>query len=306
MNAPVQAVNQAGIHAANVTVRYGRKKAVDDVTLTVAPGSVYALLGRNGSGKSSLVRCLLGQLRPQQGHAELFGDDVWRHRTRLMERVGVVPEDPDAPPESRVKDLGWFSSKLYSRWQQSAFTRRIDRFGIAPAARFGDLSKGQKKQVSLALALATSPEILILDDPTLGLDVVARKSLFEEVLGDMADRGITVLITTHDLAPVESIAERVGILQNGRLVLDEEVETLKSRFRRIRFTSQPMALEQANLVAATVQQWGTGTEAVISNYDDVAFARLRGETQLPVAEVVPMSLEEIFIAVAGEQPGATS
>ncbi len=306
MSEPVKTASQAGIHAANITVRYGSRKAVDGVTLTVAPGSVYALLGRNGSGKSSLVRCLLGQLRPQEGRAELFGDDVWRHRARLMERVGVVPEDPDAPPETRVKDLAWFSSKLYSRWQESAFMRRIDRFGIAPAARFGDLSKGQKKQVSLALALATSPEILILDDPTLGLDVVARKSLFEEVLGDMADRGITVLVTTHDLAPVESIAERTGILLNGRLVLDEDMETLKARFRRIRFTSQPMALEQANLVAATVRQWGTGTEAVISNYDDVHFARLRGETQLPIAEVVPMSLEEIFIAVAGETPGATS
>lgn len=310
MNEPVKTGIQAGIQASietrNVTIRYGRKTAVDDVTMTVAPGSVYALLGRNGSGKSSLVRCLLGQLRPQKGSAQLFGDDVWRYRARLMERIGVVPEDPDAPPEARVRDLGWFSSKLYSRWQQSAFDRRITRFGIAPAARFGELSKGQKKQVSLALALATSPEILILDDPTLGLDVVARKSLFEEVLGDMADRGITVLITTHDLAPVESIAERTGILQNGRLVLDEDVETLKGRFRRIRFASQPMALEQANLVAATVRQWGTGTEAVISNYDDVTFARLRGETQLPVAEVAPMSLEEIFIAVAGEQPGATS
>jgi ABC-2 type transport system ATP-binding protein len=297
---------QSAVQAANLTVRYGRKTAVDDVSLTVAPGSVYALLGRNGSGKSSLVRCLLGQLRPDRGHAEIFGEDVWKHRTRLMERVGVVPEDPDAPPESRVRDLAWFSSRLYSRWTQSAFDRRIQRFGIAPAARFGELSKGQKKQVSLALALATAPEILILDDPTLGLDVVARKSLFEEVLGDMADRGITVLVTTHDLAPVESIADRTGILQDGRLVLDEEVETLKARFRRIRFASQPMALAQANLVTATVRQWGTGTEAVISNYDDVAFARLRGESQLPVAEVSPMSLEEIFIAVAGEQPGVTS
>jgi ABC-2 type transport system ATP-binding protein len=294
------------IQTTNVTVRYGTKTAVDGVTLSVPSGSVYALLGRNGSGKSSLVRCLLGQLRPDRGHAEIFGEDVWKHRTRLMERVGVVPEDPDAPPESRVRDLAWFSSRLYSRWTQSAFDRRIQRFGIAPAARFGELSKGQKKQVSLALALATAPEILILDDPTLGLDVVARKSLFEEVLGDMADRGITVLITTHDLAPVESIADRTGILQDGRLVLDEEVETLKARFRRIRFASQPMALAQANLVTATVRQWGTGTEAVISNYDDVAFARLRGESQLPVAEVSPMSLEEIFIAVAGEQPGVTS
>ncbi|HYC58718.1 MAG TPA: ABC transporter ATP-binding protein [Thermoanaerobaculia bacterium] len=296
----------ATIEAADLTIRYGKKKAVDEVTLNVGSGTVYALLGRNGSGKSSLVRCVLGQLRAAAGHVSLFGEDVWKHRARLMERVGVVPEDPDAPPESRVRDLAWFSSCIYSRWDKIAFDRRMQRFAIDTASRFGELSKGQKKQVSLALALATSPEILVLDDPTLGLDVVARKSLFEEVLGDMADRGITVLVTTHDLGPVEAIADRVGMLDRGRLVLDEEVETLKARFRRIRFANPPMALAQANFEAATVRQWGTGTEAVVSNYDDVAFARLRNESEMPVADVSPMTLEEIFIAVVGEEAGVRS
>lgn len=294
----------SALEAANVTVRYGRKTAVEDVSLTVHPGTVYALLGRNGSGKSSLVRTLLGQQRPARGNAALFGEDVWRHRTRLMERVGVVPEEADAPPEMRVRELAWFSSRLYSRWSQPAFDARIERFGIDPKARSGELSKGQKKQVSLALALATSPELLILDDPTLGLDVVARKSLFEEVIADMADRGITVFITTHDLAPVEAIADRAAILRNGRIVLDEELETLKSRFRRIRFASQPIALAQANLVAATIRQWGTGTEAIVTNYDDLELARLR--EAVPTVDVAPMSLEEIFIAVAGEEKGKQS
>lgn len=285
------------MQAANVVVRYGKKTAVDDVSVSVQPGSVYALLGRNGSGKSSLVRAFLGQLRPTRGTATVLGEDVWQKRTKLMERIGVVPEDPDGPPEMRVRELAWFSSRLYSRWSATAFDARLSRFGIAQTARFGDLSKGQKKQVSLALALASSPELLILDDPTLGLDVVARKSLFEEVIADMADRGITVLVTTHDLSSVEAIADRVGILKNGRLVLDEEMETLKGRFRRIRLVSQPMALAQANLVATNVRQWGNGTEAVISNYNDLELARLRDS----VADVAPLTLEEIFIAVAGEQ-----
>jgi ABC-2 type transport system ATP-binding protein len=289
------------IETANVVVRYGKKTAVDDVSLAVPSGSVYALLGRNGSGKSSLVRALLGQLRPTRGTATLLGEDVWRKRTKLMERVGVVSEDPDAPPDVRVRDLAAFSSRLYARWSAAAFDTRMARFGIEPRARFGDLSKGQKKQVSLALALAASPELLILDDPTLGLDVVARKSLFEEVIADMADRGITVLVTTHDLSSVDAIADRVGILKGGRLVLDEEMETLKARFRRIRLVSQPMALAQANLVTASVRQWGSGTEAVISNYDDLELARLRDN----VADVSPLTLEEIFISVAGEE-GAQS
>jgi ABC-2 type transport system ATP-binding protein len=281
----------------SIVVRYGRRLAVDDVTLTVPRGSVYALLGRNGAGKSSLIRCLLGQLRPHGGHAELLGKDVWRHRTSLMDRVGVVPEESDAPPNMRVAELGTFSARIYSRWDQRSFDDRIRRFSIDGRTRFGELSKGQKKQISLALALATSPELLILDDPTLGLDVVARRALFEEVIGDLADRGITVLISTHDLAQVESIADRVGILVDGRLVLDEEVETLKSRFRRIHATG-PISLSTVNLVATTVRPWGSGTEAIVSNFDE-----LPSESELAVSDITAMSLEEIFVAVAGEEKG---
>lgn len=293
------------IDVQHVTVRYGKRHAVEDVSLAVPPGTVYALLGRNGAGKSSLVRCILGQLRPNGGNVSLFGADAWRERTRLMERIGVVAEEPDAPPAMRVGELASFSAQLYPRWQQSAFDARMRRFGIDAKTRSGDLSKGQKKQVSLALALAQSPDLVILDDPTLGLDVVAKKALFEEVIADMADRGITVFVTTHDLGPAEAIADRVAILDDGRLVLDEEVEALKSRFRRIRVAAQPTTLASANLVAASLRQWGSGTEAVVSNYDDLAFERFRTEADMS-PEVSAMTLEEIFIAVAGEKEGASS
>jgi ABC-2 type transport system ATP-binding protein len=293
-------VTAPAISISDLTIRYGRRVAVDTVTLAVPQGAVYALLGRNGAGKSSLVRCLLGQQRPAHGNVSIFGDDVWKQRAQLMERVGIVSEEADAPPEMTVAALARFSSQLYKRWQQSTVDDRLRRFGIPATAKFGDLSKGQKKQVSLALALASSPELLVLDDPTLGLDVVARKSLFEEVIAELADRGITVLLTTHDLAGVETIADRVGILRDGRLVLDEELETLKQRFRRIRFTSKPVALEASSLGATGIRAWGGGAEAIISNYDELAFERFRSSADVPGADVMPLSLEEIFIAVAGE------
>jgi ABC-2 type transport system ATP-binding protein len=282
--------------ADGVTVRYGRKTAVEGVTLSVEPGSVYALLGRNGAGKSSLVRAMLGMLRPDAGRTTLFGEDVWRHRARLMDRIGVVSEEADAPPDMRVRDLAWLSSRLYSRWTQSAFDERVARFAVAPESRYADLSKGQKKQVALALALATSPELLILDDPTLGLDVVARKSLFEEVIADMAERGLTVFITTHDLSAIETLADRVGVLKDGKLVLDDELEALRARFRRVRYAGAPAAL---SMTAASTRAWGTGTEAIVTDYDDVAFERFRREAQ--ASEATPMTLEEIFITVAGEE-----
>src|SRR4051812_5537722 len=217
----------------DVTIRYGRNVAADHVTFNVEQGSVYALLGRNGAGKSSLVRCIVGEQKPASGAVALLGDDAWKHRTALMQRVGVVAEDADAPPEMRVGDIDRFCSRVYERWDSAGVSERLRRFSIDPRSKFGTLSKGQRKQVSLTMALASSPELVILDDPTLGLDVVARRSLFEEVVGELADRGITVLMTTHDLAGVETIANRVGILSEGSLALDEDIEALKSRFRRV-------------------------------------------------------------------------
>jgi ABC-2 type transport system ATP-binding protein len=294
------------VHIQELVVRYGRKPAVDHANLDVPAGSVFALLGRNGAGKSSLVRCLLGEQRPQSGSVALFGEDVWKHRARLIERIGVVSEEGDAPPEMRVRDIAKFSSRLYSRWDQPSVDARLRRFGVDSTARFGNLSKGQKKHVSLAMALATSPELLVLDDPTLGLDVVARKAFFEEVIGELADRGLTIMLTTHDLAGVETIADRVAILKEGRVVLDEELEAMKSRFRRIRFAAPMPVVSEPALLPAVVRRWGNGTEAIVTHYDELAFERFRSSSNVAHAEVSPMSLEEIFVAVAGEQEGAAS
>lgn len=299
-------MTDTAIQISDLTVRYGRTIAVDRVALSVARGAVYALVGRNGAGKSSLVRCLLGQQKPDAGRVALFGEDTWSRRPALMQRIGVVTEDADAPPEMSVAAIARFCSRLYEKWDQDSVEARLRTFGVPLTGRFGSLSKGQKKQVSLALALANSPELLVLDDPTLGLDVVARKSLFEEVIGDLADRGTTIFITTHDLAGVETFADRVGMMEHGRLVLDEDVDALKSRFRRIRFAAKPVALDTAALRPTVVRSWGGGAEAIVSNYDDLAFERMRDASNIGAAEVEAMSLEEIFIAIAGGNDGEKS
>ena len=290
----------------NLSVRYGRTVACDAVSLEVPPGSVYALLGRNGAGKSSLVRCALGEQRPSEGEARLFGLDAWRHRARLMARVGVVPEEPDAPPAMTPRQLADFCRRLYARWDSPALDRRLERFGVPPETAFGRLSKGQKGQVLLALALAPTPELLVLDDPTLGLDVVARRAFWEELLEDLADRGTTVFLTTHDLASIEGIATRVGILQAGRLALDEDVDTLKSRFRKIRYgnrvteTRNEFGTELDAFESVKVKVRGWGIEAVVSNWDESSFERFRRIDGVEDAESSAMTLEEIFLAVAGE------
>lgn len=287
------------IEVAELTVRYGRRTALDGVSFAVPEGSVYALLGRNGAGKSSLVRCLLGEQRPASGRVALLGKDSWRERAAALAEIGVVHETPDAPPAMTVRQLSRFCSRLYPRWDAAGLSERLRRFGITETLPVGKLSRGQRGQVALGLALAAAPRLLILDDPTLGLDPVARRSVFEELIGDLADRGTTVFLTSHDLGGVEGIADRVGILHEGRLVLDEEVETLKQRFRRISFPPGETASSQlAGLAPVAVASRGWRVEAVVSGWDDERPALPAGGG----AEVSALTLEEIFLALVGGNP----
>lgn len=299
----------AAARAERLTVRYGRTTAVDAVSLDVPMGSVFALLGRNGAGKSSLVRCLLGWQKPSEGRCELLGEDPWAHRARLMEKVGVVPEEPDAPREMTPRQLGAFCARLYPSWDAKAYEARLARFGVPPGAPFGRLSKGQRGLTQLSLALAPSPELLLLDDPTLGLDPVARHAFFDEIVAELADRGTTVVLTTHDLAGVERIADRVGILKDGRLLLAEETEALKARYRTVRYRSEVTEertefgteLDEMEPVRAKVRGWGI--ESVVSGFTEERFERFASLDGIVDAEASPLSLEELFLAVAGEPNG---
>ncbi len=279
-------------------VSYGRMTAVDRASLSVDEGKVYALLGRNGAGKTSLVRCLLGHRRATAGRAMLFGEDVWRHRGRLLMRVGVVPEQPDAPPAMSGQRLGRFFSRLYPTWDSEAYRLRMKRFEVPTDVPFSRLSKGQQAQVALGLALASRPDLLVLDDPTLGLDAVARRTIYDELIDELANRGTTVFLTSHDLNGIDGLADRVGILRRGRLLVEEPLEGLKRRFRRIRLPTavdQPPWLRPMQPLAVSSGTWGV--EAVVSAYDETAAGLRDSSTD---ATVEALSLEEIFIALVGE------
>ena len=225
---PTAAAAPPALETDALSVSYGRTRVIEELTLAVPRGSVYALLGRNGAGKSSLLRVLLGQRPAAAGRVRLLGEDPWTHRTSLMARVGVVPEEPDAPPEMTPAQLSAFCGRLHARWDAASVAERLRRFEVPAARPFASLSKGQKGAVMLALALGHQPELLLLDDPTLGLDVVARDAVFREVIGDLADRGTTVFVSTHDLQAIEGIADHVALLHGGRLAVAGRLETLKA------------------------------------------------------------------------------
>ena len=295
-----------------LTVRYGKLTAVDDLSLEVPKGGVFALLGRNGSGKSSAVRCSLGQQCPTSGRARILGFDSWKGRRRAMERVGVVPENPDVPPDTTADRIEKFMARVTPFWRSANFFERLESMGVPRTQRFARLSKGQQRQFALALALAGSPQLLVLDDPTLGLDAVARRRLYEELIGELADRGTTVFLTTHDLAGVEGITDRVGILREGSLLVEEQLEVLKARYCRLTWAAtdqvRPERIETGLQHLGAI---GTGlatgaTEAVVERFSEFGFDRFRQEAPVEVVRVDSLSLEEIFIALCGAEPGGRS
>lgn len=285
------------IEVRSLSARYGRRNVLNDVSFETSAGEIVALLGGNGAGKSTLIRRMIGTERITGGTAKLFGRDVWKDRAKLMHRVGYVAEDADGPPDVSVGMIHDFLRAMHRRWNGSIVVDSLERARISEKQSFGSLSKGQKKRLSLALALATEPDLLVLDDPTLGLDAVSRKELFEQVIGDLAARGTTVFLASHDLAGIESIANRILILRDGKIALDEEIETLKERFRRIRFRSPRAADAEAQvepLLPIRRSQWGNAREIVVSNY------RPEAEPSLREAEVTALSLEEIVILMSEE------
>jgi ABC-type multidrug transport system ATPase subunit len=297
-----EGVREPVLAAEGLAVRYGRSCLLDDVSFAVPAGSVFAILGRNGSGKTSLVRCLLGQQKPAAGRALLFGRNAWTDRRKAMNRIGVLPEEPDAPPSMTARQLSDFCRRLYARWDGPAVEGRLSRFDVPLDTPFGRLSRGERGAVMLSLCLGHSPEVLILDDPTLGLDAVVRRALFEELIAELADRGTTVFVTSHDLAGLEGLADRVAMLHQGRLVVDEPLDALKMRFRRLRAPAAPEASWGSFAVVASHRHpWGH--EAVVSNFDDARLLGLlegRGEGSV---EVGGLTLEEIFLAVCDPKGG---
>jgi len=215
------------IEVRHLRVCYGSFAALDDVSFEVENGAVFALIGRNGAGKSSLVRALLGQRRADGGKITIDGLDPWRQRARLMARLGAMPEAPDAPEALGAAALGELVARFYPQWDREGYRARLDRFGIPQDRAFAKLSRGQRALVQLSLALAPRPGALVLDDPTLGLDAVARRFLFDELIGELAEHGATIVLTSHDLAGVERVATHVGILREGRLAGCGPLESLR-------------------------------------------------------------------------------
>jgi len=210
---------------------FGRKRVLQDFDLTVESGRVYGLLGRNGEGKTTLARILMGVIPADKGEILYKGRRISYGQNAFKRDFGYVPEDPFFYEDMTVRGLVGFNARFYPKWDRKRAAADLERFALDPKARVGTLSRGQKLKLGLAVALAAAPEFLILDDPTSGLDVPTRQDFLRDVIRELASAGTTILFATHLVHELERIVERLLVLRGGRLILDEDFDKVKAEHR---------------------------------------------------------------------------
>ena len=222
------------IRLTNLEVRYGRVRALDGLSLAVPRGEIYGFLGRNGAGKTTTLRVLMGIVRADGGTIELNGKPMKRVSVATKRGIGYVSQEQSFYPWMTPRQLGRFVAAFYPSWDDAEYTRLLRALDVPPDRRTAQLSGGTRTKVGLALALAPRPPLLLLDEPTTGLDPVARREFDDWVVAMAAQRGITVFLSSHHVDEVEAVATRVGIIQAGRARIEGRVDDLRRRVRRVR------------------------------------------------------------------------
>ncbi len=283
------------IHTTNLSRRFGPELAVDNINLQVRPGSIYGLIGVNGAGKTTTIRMLMGLLPPTSGAAFLRGVDVQKERWKSRVGVGYVPDRCIVHPWMRVSEAIAFCRDLQPTWNDSRCTELIARFKLEPAKKVCALSKGTAAKLSLLLALAHDPAVLILDEPTDGLDPLAKDDFLEGVLGAACEHGRTVLMSSHNLADLERIADDIGFIHRGKLALQSPTRDLLASTRRLRFVMDAEAPTPA-LPLGALRSHRQGREWIFTAHDldPEAIARLAHCSHISLLAEEPLSLHEVF------------
>jgi ABC-2 type transport system ATP-binding protein len=274
---------------------YGPKWVVKDVNLKVPTGCVYGFLGRNGAGKSTTIKMLTGMLRPDSGSVTLLGDDVATITPQVRARIAYMAEGHPLYSWMTIGQIVNFTRPFYEDWDQTLVDQVLDHFELSRKQKCGRLSKGQQAQVSLALAMAPDPELLILDDPTLGLDTVVRRDFLEALIQLIQSRGRTILFSSHVLGDVERVATRIGVMVDGVLRVDCPTEMFRESVRKVvaEFSDEPPDFPGCEGLVSW-RRVGLTLELVIVNW---------GEAQKSVVEsleprwidVADLNLEDTFI-----------
>ena len=224
-------MTEAVIDVAELTRRFGATMALAKVSLSLPRGAVYGLVGANGAGKTTLIKHILGLLRAESGSVRVFGLDPVADPVGVLSRIGYLSEENDLPGWMRVNELIRYTRAFYPAWDD-AYAEELRRtFALDPAAKVKTLSKGQKARLGLLIALAYRPELLVLDEPSSGLDPIVRRDILGAVIRTIADEGRTVLLSSHLLDEVELVADHVTMISHGRIVLSAPLAAIKESHR---------------------------------------------------------------------------
>ena len=284
------------IQTTDLTKRFGKNVAVDSLSLAVPEGTVFGFLGRNGAGKTTTIKMLLGLLPRTSGSASVLGLDSARKSLDIKRQVGYVPEQHHLYRWMTVDQLMWFCKAFYPTWDDAECARLLERFKLPGDKKIRQLSRGMIAKTALTLALAHDPKILVLDEPTGGLDVIVRREFLESIVRLIQERGKTVFISSHLLADVERVADQVAIIDRGALVAQESLESLKSRVKRLRLRYDgpaPDKIEVEGMLRSSrdKQEWIVS----VDNFDADSERQVLQQAGATSLEVVDLDLEGIFV-----------
>ena len=278
----------------NVSKRFGRTLALNGLDITVPTGSVYALLGRNGTGKSTLIQLLMGMLEPSSGLVDVLGLNPARDDIALKQRVGYIPERLPMYDWMTVEQTLRFVAPFYPEWSADDEQSLVARFRIDRAQKVGALSRGYRALLSLVIAMAHRPDLVLLDECTSGMDAIARREFERSVIDSLQVAGRTVLFAGHQIDEMERICDWVGVIHNGRMLVELPLDELKDTVTLLRVASD----DPPDLTACTVlSQRRSGRESSVTVRLDQPGVAPQLPTGATLLETIPLTLEEIFVAL---------
>jgi ABC-2 type transport system ATP-binding protein len=283
------------IRTERLTKFYGTKCVVNRLNLRIERGQVYGFLGRNGAGKSTTIKMLTGMVRPDAGNVQVLGEDVANMNPATRARIAYIAEGHPLYNWMSVDEAVRFTCSFYERWNGTLVDQILDHFELPRRQKLRRLSNGQRAQVSLALAVAPEPELLILDDPTLGLDTVVRRDFLESLIQIIQREGRTIFFSSHVLGDVERVADRIGIMVDGVLRVDCPTDVFRESVKKLvlEFTG---AVPEGFTCKGLVHSWNVGSrlELVLVGYDDEQRAAVEALEPRNI-EIVDLNLEDAFI-----------
>jgi ABC-2 type transport system ATP-binding protein len=290
---------EAAIEIQGLSRRFGSRFALDQVSLRVPCGVVFGLVGENGAGKTTLIKHILGLLKAQGGSVRVFGLDPVADPVGVLGRIGYLSEQRDLPLWMRVEELLRYTQAFYPKWDSAYAEQLRKQFGLDPASKIKSLSRGECAKAGLLIALAHRPDLLLLDEPSSGLDPVVRRDILEAIIRTVADEGRTVFFSSHLLDEIERVSDHLAMMVNGKVVLGGPLDAVKESHHRLtlRFDTAPAhppALAGALSVQGGGQEWTVVCNGALNELTAAA-AKLGARV---VDHGVP-SLDEIFVARVG-------